>query len=169
MVTKLPIPEEMRWQAAARIASVMPVLYRMVFHDLAGDQYDELEQQVWVFLAKEAKTLAAGFRLPTGTAQELASTLSVITTVFFGPETTAEVASFEKDRAVLMVKRCPFLMREAEFRSEPGAVFNRCLAFSIAAVEALNPEYTLRFVRSACQGDRNCEMKIATKNTLGGS
>jgi hypothetical protein len=169
MVTKLPIPEDMRWQAAARIASITPVLYGMVFRETVGEQYDELEQQVWVFLAQEAKALATGFNLPTKTAHELASTLAIITTTFFGPDTISEVASFEGDRAVLMMKRCPFLLREEEFRAEPGAVFNRCLAFSIAAIEALNPNYTLRFVRSACQGDRNCEMKIATKNTLGGS
>ncbi|MCG7854986.1 MAG: hypothetical protein MIO88_03945 [Methanoregulaceae archaeon] len=167
MATKLPIPEEVRWQAAARIASIIPVLYRTAFQELAGDRFDELEQQVWIVLAHEATTLAATFNLPVGTAKELASTLSVITTVFFGPETTTEVASFEGDRAVLLVKRCPFLLREAEFRAEPGSVFNRCLAFSIAAVEALNPDYTLRFVRGACHGDRNCEMKITTKAFLG--
>jgi hypothetical protein len=168
MTTKLPVPEEVRWLAASRVASVMPVLYRMAFRDLAGDRFDEIEQQVWVFLAQEAKTLAAVCNLPTGTARELASTLSFITTTFFGPETTAEVASFEGDRAVLMVKRCPFLLREEEFRAEPGGVFNRCLAFSIATIEALNPDYTLRFVRSACQGDRNCEMKITTQAALEG-
>lgn len=167
MSAKLPIPEEARWQAASRVASIMPVLYRMVFSEAAGDRYDELEQQVWVFLAPEAKALAASLSLPVGTAKDLASTLGIISTVFFGPETTTEVASFEGDRAVLMVKRCPFLLREEEFRAEPGAVFSRCLAFSIAAVEALNPDYTLRFIRSACQGDRNCEMKITTRAAPG--
>ncbi len=167
MTRKLPIPDEVRWQAAARVASILPVLYRKVFSELAGDQYDELEQQVWVFMAREAKAFAATFSLPVGTAEELASTLRVILTVFFGGETITETASFEGDRAVLMVKRCPFLLREEEFRAEPGAVFSRCLAFSIATVETLNPDYTLRFVRSACQGDRNCEMKITTKAARG--
>jgi hypothetical protein len=166
MATKLPIPEEVRWQAAARVASIIPLLYQTAFRELAGDRYDELEQQVWIVLAHEATTLAATFNLPVGTAKELASTLSIITTVFFGPETVTEVASFEGDRAVLLVKRCPFLLREAEFRGEPGGVFNRCLAFSIAAVEALNPDYTLRFVRGACHGDRNCEMKITRKEIV---
>lgn len=166
MITKLPVPEEVRWQAAARVASIMPVLYRMVFAETAGDRYDELEQQVWVFLAREAQAFAAGLSLPVGTAKDLASTLGIISTVFFGPETVTEAASFEGDRAVLMVKRCPFLLREEEFRAVPGSVFSRCLAFSIAAVEALNPDYTLRFVRSACQGDRNCEMKITSRAAL---
>jgi hypothetical protein len=58
------------------------------------------------------------------------------------------------------------MLREEEGFGEPGPAFNRCLAFFIAAVEALNPAYTLRFVRSACQGDRNCEMKIARKDIV---
>jgi hypothetical protein len=166
MATKLPIPEDVRWQAAARMASLIPVLYRMAFREVVGERYDRIEQQVWVSLALEVQTLAARYRLPAGTAQDLASTLGIITTVFFGPETTFEQAGFEGDRAVVMVKRCPFLLRGSEFGAEPGAVFNRCLAFSIAAVEALNPDYTLRFVRGTCQGDRNCEMKIAAKKAL---
>jgi len=166
MATKLPLPEDVRWQAAARMASLIPVLYRMAFREVVGERYDPIEQQVWVVLAQEAQGLAARCGLPAGTAKDLASTLAIITTVLFGPETTFEQAGFEGDRAVLMVKRCPFLLRESEFRADPGAVFNRCLAFSIAAVEALNPDYTLRFVRGTCQGDRNCEMKIARKEMV---
>jgi hypothetical protein len=166
MVTKLPIPEDMRWQAAARMASLIPVLYRMAFREVVGERYDQIEQQVWIFLAQEAQALAARYSLPAGTAKDLASTLAIITTVFFGPETIFEQAGFEGDRAVLMVKRCPFLLRESEFGAEAGTVFNRCLAFSIAAVEALNPDYTLRFVRGTCQGDRNCEMKVTRKEMV---
>ena len=163
MAVRLPIPDDMRWQVAARMASLLPVVYGLAFRDIGGDTYDRIEQQVWVALAREAAEAARTFSLPVGTAGGLASTLAIITTVFFGPETIPETASFEGDRAVLLVKRCPFLLREEEFSAPPGSVFNLCLAFSIATIEALNPDYTLRFIRGACQGDRNCEMKIARK------
>jgi hypothetical protein len=55
------------------------------------------------------------------------------------------------------------MLRQQERCSRHGEAFNRCLAFTITAIEELNPEYTLRFVRGMCQGDRNCEMKIITK------
>jgi len=167
MAEKIPVPDDIRWKIAARMASLLPVLYGKAFRDLVGDAYDRIEQQVWVALAHEGTLVARMFSLPVGTAAGLASTLAIITTLFFGPENTLETASFEGDRAVLMVKRCPFLLREAEFRAEPGSVFNRCMAFSIATIEALNPDYTLRFVRGACQGDRNCEMKIGRKEGAG--
>lgn len=166
MAGKLPIPEEFRWQVSARIAAVLPVLYRAAFADVIGDEYDRIEQQIWVVLAEEAKTVAKTFGLPVRTAKDLASTLDIITTVFFGPEMKSEQVAFDDDRAVLLVKRCPLMVQEAAVCGDPGPVFNRCLAFSIAAVEALNPSYTLRFVRSACQGDRNCEMKIARKDVV---
>jgi hypothetical protein len=166
MAAKLPVPEDARWQLAARIAAVIPVLYRAAFADSIGDEYDRIEQQVWVVLAQEAKTVAKTFGLPVRTARELAATLAIITTVFFGPELKSEQVVFDDDRAVLLVKRCPLMLREEEGCGEPGAAFNRCLAFSIAAIETLNPAYTLRFVRSACQGDRNCEMKIARKGVV---
>jgi hypothetical protein len=166
MAAKIPIPEEERWQLSARIAAILPVLYRAAFVDIIGDEYDRIEQQVWVVLAQEAKTVAKTYGLPVGTAKDLASTLNIITTVFFGPEIKSEQVAFDDDRAVFLVKRCPLMLREEAVYGELGAAFNRCLAFSIAAVEALNPVYTLRFVRSACQGDRNCEMKIARKEMV---
>ena len=168
MAARIPITVEARWEIAARMASILPVIYGIAFRDIVGDAFDRVEQQVWVMLAREAKAVARAHSLPVTTAGDLASTLAIITTIFFGSETTAETASFEGDRAVLLVRRCPFLLRGEEFSSVPGSVFNRCMAFSIATVEALNPGYTLRFVRGACQGDRNCEMKIAPRDTGAG-
>ncbi|MDD1705666.1 MAG: hypothetical protein LUQ12_01345 [Methanoregulaceae archaeon] len=163
MVGKIPIPEEIRWQSAAKIASMIPVAYGMAFRDRIGPDYERLEQQVWVALAHEAMIVARTFSLPVGNARELTSALDILNSVFFGPEIKSEQVSFESDRAVLLVRKCPLMLREQELHAPPGNVFNRCLAFSIAVIEELNPEYTLRFIRGMCQGDRNCEMKIITK------
>jgi hypothetical protein len=163
MAAKIPIPVEIRWEVAAKIASMLPVAYGIIFRDVVGADYDRLEQQVFVALAHEAKIVARTFSLPVGTARDLVATLAILNTVFFGPEIKSEQVSFENDRAVLLVRKCPMMLREQECHAQPGDVFNRCLAFTIAAIEELNPEYTLRFVRCMCQGDRNCEMKIITK------
>jgi hypothetical protein len=163
MAGKIPVPEEMRWLVAAKIASLLPVTYGLVFRDVVGADYDRCEQQVWVALAHEAKIVARTFSLPVGNARDLSSTLDIIITLFFGPDIKSENIWFENDRAVLLLRKCPMMLREKELHAPPGDVFNRCLAFSIAAIEELNPEYTLRFVRCMCQGDRNCEMKIITK------
>jgi hypothetical protein len=163
MAVKIPIPDEKRWQVAAKIASLLPVAYGIIFRDIVGADYDRLEQQVFVALAHEATIVARTFSLPVGNARELVATLAILNTVFFGPEIKSEQVSFESDRAVLLVRKCPMMLREQELNARPGDVFNRCLAFTIAAIEELNPEYTLRFVRGMCQGDRNCEMKVITK------
>jgi hypothetical protein len=163
MGAKIPILEGMRWQVAARVASEIPVLYGKFFRDPVGSAYDRIEQQVWVSVAHEAVKVARTYDLSTRTAGDLAATLDIITTLFFGPELKVEVAVFEDDRAVLIIRRCPFRLREQELQAGCGECFNRCLAFSIALVDALNPAYALRFVRSSCQGDRHCEMKLARK------
>jgi hypothetical protein len=62
MVAKIPIPEEVRWQLSARIAAILPALYRAAFVDIVGEEYDRIEQQVWVVLAQEAKTVAKNLR-----------------------------------------------------------------------------------------------------------
>ena len=163
MQRKLPVPDEMRWRIAATVAAEIPLLYGKVFREIAGDQYDRLEQQIWVALAHSAREVAWTYSLPSGDSRELISTLEILNLLFFGPDFKSEQISFENDRAVLLIRTCPFLLRQQELSGPPGDAFNRCLAFSIALVEELNPLYTLRFVRAMCQGDRNCEMKIVTR------
>ena len=46
MAAKIPIPDEMRWQVAATIASMLPVAYGIIFRDIVGAGYDRLGQQV---------------------------------------------------------------------------------------------------------------------------
>jgi hypothetical protein len=160
------IPDTLKWQIAARIASSFPVMYDMAFRPSLGEEYDLLEQDIWIHLGTEAAHVARSFSLPAGNSEEIASTLVTMFSVFFGPETKHEQVKFEGDRAVVMIKRCPFLTRDMEMRRDAVHLFSKCLAFAITTTEALNPEYTLRFVRSMCMGDRNCEMKIVRKETL---
>lgn len=160
------IPDKTKWQIAARIASSFPVMYDSAFRPSLGEEYDSLEQDIWIHLGREAARVARSLSLPAGNSQEIASTVVTIFSIFFGPETKEERARFEGDRAVIMVKRCPFLTRDMEMRRDPVHLFSKCLAFAITATETLNPDYTLRFVRSMCMGDRNCEMKIVRKDAL---
>jgi hypothetical protein len=162
------IPDSMKWQIAARVASSFPVMYDMAFRPSLGEEYDTLEQDIWIHLGNEAAHVARSLALPAGNSEEIASTLVTIFSIFFGPETKEERVKFEGDRAVVMIRRCPFLTRDLEMRREAVHLFSKCLAFAITMTEALNPEYTLRFVRSMCMGDRNCEMKIVRKETLKG-
>lgn len=166
MQRKMPVPYEMRWRIAANIAARISLAYGMVFREVVGADYDRLEQQVWVALAHEAKEVAWTCSLPVGDSRELISTLEILNVIFFGPEFKSEHISFENDRSVLLIRKCPFLLRQQELSEPPADIFNRCLAFSIALVEELNPLYTLRFVRAMCQGDRNCEMKVVFRKDI---
>lgn len=166
MAEKIPIPDGTRWRIAAKVASLLPVTYGRVFREIVSPEpYDRLEQQIWVALAHEASIVARTHSLPVANARDLSSTLDILNTVFFGPETKSEQVVFDNDRAVLLVWKCPFMLWQRDLYGPPINLFNRCLAFSIAATEALNPDYTLRFVRAACHGDRHCEMKILTKRS----
>lgn len=158
-----PIPDEMKWKIASKLVSALPVMYDITYRDTVGEDYDRLEQEIWMHMAGEAGIVARSFFLPASDAEEIMHTLQVIQTVFFGPEIRIEPGLSGSDRAVIMIKRCPFLYREKEMRETGGQLLTRCLAFSIATVEVLNPAFTLRFVRSMCTGDRNCELKIIRK------
>ncbi len=114
MQRKLPVPDEMRWRIAATVAAEIPLLYGKVFREIAGDQYDRLEQQIWVALAHSAREMAWTYSLPAGDSRELTSTLEILNLLFFGPEFKSEQISFEHDRSVLLIHKCPFLLRQQE-------------------------------------------------------
>jgi len=172
MVDLRDIPEGTRWQIATRILSSLPVMYDMAFREAVGKNYDELEYRVWLELGKEAMDIAKAFHLPVSTAAELAGDLRLITRILFGAEFRYEVLEISENRATLLTKTCPFLGSAYEYGGTPRYLFPKCLAFSVAVVEILNPKFTARFVRSLCMADRTCEMSVLTKEEaekLGGS
>lgn len=163
MPVRDPISPELKWQVVSRLFTSLPVMYDITFRDAVGDGYDVLEQEIWMYLANEAKTFAGSAGLPATDARDIMDTLRIIFLVFFGPDLRTEEIPINSDRSVLMITRCPFIARETAMRGGSECLLSRCLAFSIATVEALNPAYTLRFVRSMCTGDRTCELKIMKK------
>jgi hypothetical protein len=163
MVDLRDIPEGTRWQIATRILSSLPVMYDMALREAVGGKYDELEYQVWIELGKDALDIAKAFRLPVTRASELARSLRLITQLIFGTEFRYEVLEISEDRATLITKTCPFLGSTLEYGGTPKNLFPKCLAFSVAVVESLNPRFTARFVRSLCMADRTCEMSVLTK------
>jgi hypothetical protein len=166
MVDETDIPDSAKWLIASRLASRLPVMYDIAFRKKVGDEYDEIEQDIWIETGKEAKSVADAFKLPVKTAPELAKTYRTISKIFFSPDYNMEHISIEEDRSVVRVTKCPFIFREMEMRGNTEPLFSKCLAFSISAIETLNPDFSLRFVRSMCMGDKACEMKIVRKETL---
>lgn len=157
------VPDRIKWLIAAHLAASLPVQYDLVFRHTMGDRYDEMEQEIWIAVGRQARTVADSQQLPSDTAGDIAVTLMVVSSIFFGPEFREETIAIDPEKAVILMKKCPFLLCELEARQPTDLFFHKCLAFSISAVESLNPAFTLRFVRSMCMGDKNCEMKIITK------
>jgi hypothetical protein len=162
------IPDRTKWQIASRLASKLPVMYDFVFREHIGEHYDELEQDIWIEIGKQSKEVANAFRLPLNTAPEIADAHRIIAIIFFSADYAVEHLKIAEDRSVLRVTRCPFIFREMEIRGRTEPLFSRCLTFGISSVEALNPGYTLRFVRSMCMGDKTCEMKVVRKDLVAG-
>lgn len=153
------IPPLARWRIAARAASLLPALYARALRDGRGTP-EEREQMVWYALGQEVKTVAGTFGFPTDTAEEVCEAFKAGVDLIFGPDFRISVLETSGETATIIMKGCPYqgTLREAGAGEEIG--FSWCLPFSLAAVEALNPAYTLRFVRARCMGDSQCEMTV---------
>ncbi len=158
------IPEETRWRVCARLLAKLPLLYDITYRPFVGEEYDRLEHAIWIEMAREGKDLADAFRLPRSTAGELAATLAVLGTALFGRDFQFEPLNDAGEHATLRVRRCPFSEEADLLEIDHSVLPDRCLAFTIPLIEALNPEFTLRFVRAACAGDRTCELKVMSRN-----
>ena len=98
--------------------------------------------------------------LPVMNASEIATSLHTVMTVLFGPDYKSETIELSDDSAVILIRRCPFLIHGHTPGSATERFFSRCMALTLTAVPLLNNAYTARYVRTMCMGDRQCEIKI---------
>lgn len=154
------IPDETRWRIAAEFSATMPALYDHAFRETAGERYDEIEQEVWMEAAKIIVDIAKSLSLPTGTAQDLAEAMLVVMVILFGPEFKSEALEVSKDGAVIIIRRCPLLLNGSDIGTDGERTFRKCMAFTLTGIPMLNRDFSARFVRTMCTGDRQCEIKV---------
>jgi hypothetical protein len=155
------IPDEVKWRTAAEFSAQLPALYDRAFRSTVGERYDEIEQEIWMALGETAFALAKNFSLPVGTARELAETMRTVMIILFGPEFKSETLEVTKDGAVIIIKRCPILAAGYDAGTDGDRTFRKCMAFTLTGVHRLNRDFSARFVRTMCSGDRQCEIKVA--------
>jgi predicted ArsR family transcriptional regulator len=154
------IPDGVKWRLAADCAAKLPAMYDLAFRRVVGDRYDEIEQEIWMELSRTVSDIARELSLPARNAQELAETIRTVQVILFGPEYKSESLEVSKDGAVIIVRHCPFLDRGFNVTRTTELTFHKCLALTLTAVPLLNKNYTARYVRTMCTGDRQCEIKI---------
>ena len=164
MVSIEDIPAEVRWEIAAKAASATPLAYDMVFREVLGDKYDEIERPIYIEAGKEMKSLATALGLPTDNARDLGDAQRVLTTILYGPEFEFENIEGTGDRVVGKVTGCAVLNQALGMGLDPKVVcLGACQTFCKSTIENLNPKYTHRFDKSMCAGDPYCEMVIELK------
>jgi hypothetical protein len=154
------IPPDVKWKLASGCAARLPALYDAAFREIVGKRYDEIEQVVWMELSRTVFEVVHTLSLPTGSAEDLAETLRTVMIVLFGPGFKSESLRVSEDRAVIVVKRCPLIDEGATLGTGGARTFHKCMALTLTAVPHLNKKYSARFVRTMCDGDRQCEIKI---------
>lgn len=157
------IPDETKWKIAAGFAATLPALYDRAFREEVGKRYDGIEQEIWVEVSARMADVAKGLALPTGSAQDLAETMRTVMTIIFGPEFKNEALEISADGSVIVVRRCPLISAGYGAGTDGERTFHKCMAFVLAGIPRLNRDFSARYVRTMCSGDRQCEIKI-TRN-----
>jgi hypothetical protein len=155
------IPDDMKWQLAAKLAALLPALYESAYRGVVGEKYDEIEQEIWMGLSTMVSSIVRDLALPVRTASEIAESIRIILTIWFGPDYKSETLDVSKDGTVVIIRRCPFLDTSHTFVGEGSGTFQKCMVLILTAVPLLNKNYSARFVRTMCTGDRQCEIKIS--------
>lgn len=155
------IPDEVKWRLAADCAARLPALYDAAFRNVLGEKFDEIEREIWVTLSQRAYTIAQDLSLPVKGAHDLAESMHIVMTILFGPEFRSETLDVSEDSSVILVKRCPLLSVAHESGVHGEHTFPKCMALTLTTIPAMKKEYSARYVRSMCTGDRQCEIKIS--------
>jgi hypothetical protein len=157
------IPDRVKWRFAAQCSATLPALYDIAFREALKERYGLLEREIWMELAHALATIAHDCALAARNADDIAKAVQAGLYVLFGPNLGAETIAFSDDRAVIVIKRCPFLIHSSTLATDCGNSFARCMALVLTAVPLLNKEFEARFVRALCTGDRQCEILIEKK------
>jgi len=113
---------------------------------------------------KEQAAVARAFALPVRNALQVARAFSTVCVLYMGPEMdNGEIRQGEGDSAILTLERCPMYARTKKFGVDPKKIITDCRAYCTAGIQALNPDYEMRFIRSLCAGDAGCEMRVERK------
>lgn len=161
------VTDETKWRLAARCAARLPAMYDAAFRERVGDDYDKLEQEIWMELARLSLEIARTLQLPVRNAAEVAKSLLMVNTILFGPDYKGESIEVGDDGGVIIVRRCPFLAEGGNIGIPPARAFHRCMAFTLTSQNNFNPKFSSRFVRAMCMGDRQCEIKVETDKEEG--
>lgn len=154
------IPDDVKWRIAAEFSARLPAMYDKAFRPVTGKNYDTIEQEIWMEVATTAFTIAKNLSLPISTAQDIAETIRIVMVILFGPGFKSETLEVSKDGAVIIVRRCPLLYEGHDSGSDGDRTFGKCMAFTLTGVPMLNKNFSARFVRTMCTGDRQCEIKV---------
>ena len=154
------IPDDTKWQLAAKLAALLPALYERAYRGVVGEKYDEIEQEIWMGLSHMVSTIVRDLSLPSGTANEIAESIRTVLTLWFGPDYKIEMLEVSKEGTVVLIRRCPFLDTGHNYTAGGSGTFQKCMALILTTVPLLNKNYSARFVRTMCTGDRQCEIKI---------
>ena len=160
------IPDDVKWRISAGFSAQLPACYDRAFRDIVGERYDEIEQEVWMEVAGAAFTIAKNLSLPVDTAHELAETMRTVMVILFGPEFKSETLEISKDGAVIIFRRCPLIAAGYNAGTDGDRTFRKCMAFTLSSIPRLNKDFSARFVRTMCSGDRQCEVRIAKSEPL---
>jgi len=166
MVTIERVPFENRWRLATAGAMDLAMAYSVAVRGTLGEAFgealDRMEAGFWEQAGLEQVAIARAFRFPLRTAREVAEAFTTISVLFQGPQLrVAGIIDSGLNSALVRLESCPALTRARKFRMDTKRVCMGCNAYSRAAVEALNPAYTLAHEKSMCLGDPLCEITIS--------
>ncbi len=155
------IPDDIKWRLAADFAARLPALYDVAFRRVLGEKFDDIEREIWIELSRRAYDIAQDLSLPLKGAHDLAESMHIVMTILFGPEFRSETIDVSEDGSVIIVKRCPLLSVAHETGVMGEHTFPKCMALTLTTIPSLKKDYSARYVRSMCTGDRQCEIKIS--------
>jgi hypothetical protein len=160
------IPVENRWRLATAEAMDLAMAYSAAVRETVGEAFgealDEMELEFWQRTGLEQLAIARAFGFPLRNAREVGEAFTTISILFQGPQlSVSRILDSGEDSIVITMDTCPALTRARKFRMDAKRVCMGCLAYSRAAVEALNPAYALAHEKSMCMGDPSCEIAIS--------
>ncbi|WOF17002.1 hypothetical protein F1737_10090 [Methanoplanus sp. FWC-SCC4] len=160
------IPAEIRWDIATRCADKLPFAYENAIYKIAADkaeQFEQAEREIWNEFGKKQGILAKELGCKTNNAEQVANTISALSSAIFGPQLEGEVRAGGGDSATVITTSCPFKENSQKYSQDPKNACRMCSEYWAGAADSLNSDYEVSFSKHMCVGDNFCETTIGKR------
>lgn len=158
------IPMETRWAiASGSFVYVQTNIDKALLDKVGQEEYNKIKKETGLAMGARNKKRAESFGFTGNDAKSVAAMATALVTMYYGPKQKYEIISTSAEKASVKCTNCSYwdTLQARKITDDTCSAFSQSWWEGFAS--AMNPNMTLKLVKSRPMGDSICEWAFALK------